>query len=77
MNTKIVGGLIEQFVIQGMTNFLHEEINLMKHTPNAYDLGFRFVINSCYYTNVSPSHHVFAIGVESNNFKLPVCIQRI
>jgi hypothetical protein len=77
MNTKIVGGLIEQFIIQGMIDVLHKEINLMRHTPDAYELDFRLVINLCYYTNVSPCHHVLAIGAKSNNPKLLMCIQCI
>jgi hypothetical protein len=77
MNTEIVGGLIEQFVIQGMIDVLHKEINLMRHTPDAYELGFRLVINLCYYTNMSPCHHVLAIGAKSNNLKLLVSIQCI
>jgi hypothetical protein len=77
MNTEIVGSLIEQFVIQGMTDVLHDEINLMKRTLNAHELGLKLMINSCYYTSVSPSHRVLTIGAESNNFRLLACIQRI
>jgi hypothetical protein len=77
MNTEIVGDFIEQFVIQGMTNVLHDEINLMRRTLDAHELGLRLVINSCYYTSVSPNHCVIAIDAESNNLILPTCIQRI
>jgi hypothetical protein len=77
MNTKIVGDLIEQSVIQGMTNVLHDEISLMRRTLDAHELGLRLVINSCYYTSMSPSHCVFAIGAESNNLRSPTCIQHI
>jgi hypothetical protein len=74
MNTEIVGGLIEQSVIQGMTDILHDEINLMGRTADAHELGLRLVINSCYYTSVSPSHRVLAIVAESNNLRSPACI---
>ncbi len=77
MNTEIVGGLIEQSVIQGMTDILHDEINLMRRTVDAHELGLRLMNNSCYYTSVSPNHRVLAIGVESNNLRSPTCIQRI
>jgi hypothetical protein len=77
MNTEIVGSLIEQSVIQRMTDVLHDDINLMRRTPNAHELGLTLVINSCYYTNVSPNHHVFVISAESNNFRSSTCIQRI
>jgi len=77
MKTKIVGSLIKQSVIQGMIEIFHDEINLMKRTPDAHELGLRLVINSCYYTSVSPSHHVLTIGAESNNLRLLACIQRI
>jgi hypothetical protein len=60
-----------------MTDILHYEINLMKHTPNAHELGVRLMINSCYYTNMLPSHCVFTIGAKSNNLRSLVCIQRI
>ncbi len=73
MNTKIV----KQSVIQEMTDVFHDEINLMKRTPNAHELGLRFMINLCYYTNMSSSHRVLAIDVESNNLKSPTCIQHI
>jgi hypothetical protein len=65
MNTEIVGDLIEQSIIQGMTDVLHNKINLMKHTLDAHELGLRLVINLCYYTSVSPSHHVLAISAET------------
>ncbi len=74
MNTEIVGGLIEQSVIQRMTDVLHDEIDLMRRTPDAHELGLTLVINSCYYTSVSPSHCVLAISAESNNFRSLACI---
>jgi hypothetical protein len=77
MNTEIMGGFIEQSVIQRMTDVLHNEINLMRRTPDAHELGLTLVINSYYYTSVSPNHHVLAISAESNNFRSPMCIQRI
>jgi hypothetical protein len=77
MNTEIVGGFIEQSVIQRMTDILPNEINLMRRTPDAHELGFKLVINSCYYTSVLPNHRVLAIGVESNNLRSPTCIQHI
>jgi hypothetical protein len=77
MNIKIVGDLIEQYVIQGMINVLHDEINMMRRTPDAHELSLRFVINSCYYTSMLPNHRVLAISVESNNLRSLVCIQRI
>ncbi len=77
MNTEIVGGFIEQSVIQRMTDVFHDEIDLMRRTPDAHELGLTLVINLCYYTSMSPNHCVFAISAESNNFRLPTCIQRI
>jgi hypothetical protein len=77
MNTKIVGDFIEQSVIQGMTDILHDEINLMRRTPDVHELGFRLMIKLCYYTSVSPSHRVLTISAENNNLRLPACIQRI
>jgi hypothetical protein len=74
MNIKFMGDLIEQSIIQAMTDVLHNEINLIRHTPDAHELGLRFVINLCYYTNMSPSHRVLAISVESNNLRSPTCI---
>jgi hypothetical protein len=74
MNIEIVGGLIEQFVIQKMTNVLHDEINMMKCTPNTHEFGLKLVINECYHTSMSANHCVFAIGVERNNVRLPTCI---
>ena len=69
MNIDIVGGLIEQSVIQKMTNVIQDEINVMKCTPYSYEFGLKLVINECYYTSMSPSHCIFAIGVESNNVR--------
>jgi hypothetical protein len=77
MNTEIVGGFIEQSIIQRMTDVLHDEIDLMRRTLDTHELGFTLMINSCYYTNVSPNHRVLAISAESNNFKSPACIQCI
>ncbi len=77
MNTEIVGDLIEQSVIQRMTDVLHDEIDLMRRTPDAHEFGLIIVINLCYYINVSPSHRVLAISAESNNFRSPACIQHI
>jgi hypothetical protein len=77
MNIEIVGSFIEQSIIQGMIDVLHDEINLMKHTPDVHELGLRPMINSCYHTSVSPNHRVLAISVESNNLRSPACIQRI
>jgi hypothetical protein len=77
MNIEIVGGLIEQSVIQRMTDVLYDEINLMKRTLDAYELGLTLMINSCYYTSMSPNHRVLAISAESNNFRSPTCIQCI
>ncbi len=77
MNTEIVGGLIEQSIIQGMIDVLHDEINLMRRTPNAHELGLKFMINSCYCTSVVPSHRVLAISAERNNLRSLACIQRI
>jgi hypothetical protein len=77
MNIEIVGGLIEQSIIQGMTDIFHDEINLMKRTPDAHELGLKLVINLCYCTNVVPSHRVLAISVESNNLISLACIQCI
>jgi hypothetical protein len=74
MNIKIVGSLIEQFIIQGMTDVFHDEIDLMKRTPDAHELGLRLMINLCYYTSVSPNHRVLAISAESNNLRSPACI---
>jgi len=54
MNTKIMGGLIEQSVIQGTIDVLHDKINLMKRILDAHELGLKFMINSCYYTSMSP-----------------------
>ncbi len=82
MNIEIVGGLIEQSIIQGMTDIFHDEINLMKRTPDAHELGLKLVINLCYYTSVSPNHLVlaidaFTIGAKNNNLRSPTCIQCI
>jgi hypothetical protein len=77
MNTEIVGRLIKQSTIQGMTNVLHAKINLMRRTPDVHELDLRLVINSCYYTSVSPNHRILAISAESNNLKSSMCIQRI
>jgi len=74
MNTEIVGGLTKQSIIQGMIDVLHDEINLMRCTLDAHELRLRLMINSCYYTSVSPNHRVFAIGAESNNLRSPACI---
>jgi len=79
MNIETMGGLIEQSIIQGMTNVLHDDINLMRCTPYAHELGLKLVINLCYYTSVSPNHCVLAIGAftisaKSNNLRLPTCI---
>ncbi len=60
-----------------MTDILPNEINLMRRTPDAHELGFKLVINSCYYTSVLPNHRVLAISVESNYLRSPTCIQRI
>jgi hypothetical protein len=77
MNIEIVGGLIKQSIIQGMTDIFHDEINLMKRTPDAHELGLKLVINLCYCTNVVPSHHVLAISAENNNLRSLACIQCI
>jgi hypothetical protein len=77
MNIEIVGGLIEQSIIKGMIDVLHNETNLMRHTLDAHEFGLRFMINSCYYTSMSPSHHVFTIGAKSNNLRSLACIRRI
>jgi hypothetical protein len=77
MNIEIVGNFIKQFIIQGMTDVFHDKINLMRRTLDAHELGLRLMINSCYYTSVSPSYRVFAIVVESNNLRSPTCIQHI
>jgi hypothetical protein len=77
MNIEIVGGLIKQSIIQGMTSVIHDDVNLMRRTPDAHELGLKFVINSCYYISVSPNHRVLTIGAKSNNLRPLVCIQRI
>jgi hypothetical protein len=65
-----------------MTNVLHDDLNLMRCTLDAHELGLKFVINLCYYISVSPNHRVLTIGAltisaKSNNLRLPACIQRI
>jgi hypothetical protein len=82
MNIESVGDLIEQSIIQGIIDALHDSINLMRRTPDAHELGLKLVINLCYYTSVSPNHLVlaidaFTIGAKNNNLRSPTCIQCI
>jgi hypothetical protein len=35
---------IKQSVIQGMIDILHDEINLMRRTPDAHEFGLKLVL---------------------------------